>query len=219
LSSFNLFKSSTSAQRGRVSIMKLMAYCASLKERLSDYGVTYLPSVGGISLVSLSSTVMEKQFLRNSLGDLQVIVKDVLWWYSHVGIGTWIYQRKHLHTTGTMTRLSFSVAGSLVFNQGVMLLLAMLRLRLPNCKHVTIPLGVGACFGLVHLGRVYGHHCDSPHLFGTSGNSVSSTTTSLPNNGASSTQLSSKSPSPKSHSPSLEPDASSEERSMGLSLA
>merc|ERR550534_1939394 len=115
--------------------------------------------------------------------------------------------------------LSFSVAGSLVFNQGVMLLLAMLRLRLPNCKHVTIPLGVGACFGLVHLGRVYGHHCDSPHLIGTSGNSVSSTTTSLPNNGTSSTQLSSKSPSPKSHSPSLEPDASSEERSMGLSLA
>ena len=96
-----------------------------------------------------------------------------------------------------LNRLSFSVAGSLVFNQGVMLLLAMLRLRLPNCKHVTIPLGVGACFGLVHLGRVYGHHCDSPHLIGTSGNSVSSTTTSLPNNGTSSTQLSSKSPSPK----------------------
>ena len=54
-----------------------------------------------------------------------------------------------------------SAAGSLVFNQGVMLLLAMFRLRLPDCRFVTVPLGVGACFGLVHLGRVYGHHCDA----------------------------------------------------------
>ena len=59
------------------------------------------------------------------------------------------------------SRVSFSAVGSLVFNQGVMLLLAMLRLRLPNCRHLTIPLGLGTCFGLVHLARLYGDHCDS----------------------------------------------------------
>ena len=42
--------------------------------------------------------------------------------------------------------MTISAAGSLVFNQGVMLLLAMFRLRLPDCRYVTIPLGVGACF-------------------------------------------------------------------------
>ena len=84
--------------------MKLVAYCLDMKERLSRVGSVCLPSVGGISLVSFSTMIMEKQFLRNSLGDVQVIVKDVLWWYSHVGIGTWIYQRKHLDSVGTMSR-------------------------------------------------------------------------------------------------------------------
>jgi len=178
-------------------------------DRVRHYGSSHLPSVGGISLVSLSSTVMEKQFLRNSLGDVQLLVKDALWWYSHIGIGTWIYQRKHLHRVDALSRLSFSVAGSLVFNQGVMLLLAMLRLRLPNCQHVTVPLGMGACFGLVHVGRVYGHHCDSlvPVVFSSSSPADStSPKTATPT-------LSSKSPSPlksaspvKSMSPSLELD-------------
>ena len=84
--------------------MKMIAYCLDLKERVVRLAGVYLPSVGGISLVSLSTTVMEKQFLRNSLGEVQVVVKDVLWWYSHVGVGAWIYQRKHLDSASTLSR-------------------------------------------------------------------------------------------------------------------
>ena len=82
-------------------------------DRVRHYGAAHLPSVGGISLVSLSSTIMEKQFLRNSLGDIQLLVKDALWWYSHLGIGTWIYQRKHLHSVDTLSRFEESVPASL----------------------------------------------------------------------------------------------------------
>ena len=85
-------------------VMKLVAYVVDLKERLVRYGGLCLPSVGGISLLSLSTTIMEKQFLRNSLGELQVVAKDVLWWYSHVGVGVWIYQRKHLDSTRPLSR-------------------------------------------------------------------------------------------------------------------
>lgn len=181
-------------------------------DRVRHYGAAHLPSVGGISLVSLSSTIMEKQFLRNSLGDIQLLVKDALWWYSHLGIGTWIYQRKHLHSVDTLSRLSFSVAGSLVFNQGVMLLLAMFRLRLPNCKHVTVPLGIGACFGLVHLGRMYGQHCDSLIPISSAATTTPKTATSTQSSKSSSPRQSS-SP-PKSMSPSLEPEVSGNSLSL-----
>lgn len=178
--------------------------------RVGRLTATHLPSVGGISLVSLSSTVMEKQFLRDSLGEAQLIAKDTLWWYSHLGIGTWIYQRKHLQSADTLSRISFSVVGSLVFNEGVMLLLAMLRLRLPNCKHVTIPLGFGACFGLVHLGRLYGQHCDSLITISPPPPPASSTTPKTSN-------PSSKSSSPmKSLSPSFHPESSDNMNSISL---
>lgn len=186
-------------------------------DRIRRFSLAHLPSVGGISLVTLSSTVMEKQFLRNVLGDTQVLVKDALWWYSHLGIGTWIYQRKHLQSTDAYTRFSFSVLGSLIFNEGVMLLLAMLRLRLPNCKHVTIPLGFGACFGLVHYGRVYGRHCDSLIPVSSSSSassSASSDATTSPK--ASSQNSKSSSPLKSAQTKSLSPDVSDVGSSLSL---
>jgi len=204
-------------------------YCLEVKERLARYGNACLPSVGGISLVTLSSTIMEKQFLRSYFGDVQPLVKDALWWYSHAGVGTWIYQRKHLSSVGAVSRVTISAAGSLVFNQGVMLLLAMFRLRLPDCRYVTIPLGVGACFGLVHMGRVYGHHCDAladKALATSAATSAAAAPPASSTAAVSSSPPLSKSASPrkrcstpqKSESPTPEPESIENENSLNLSM-
>ena len=78
-----------------------------------------------------------------------------------MGVGLYIFNRKHLKTAPLYSKVMFSVFGSAMFNFGSVLFWATTKNILPKCDHVRLVFGVMSGISFLAIGYEYLKYVDS----------------------------------------------------------
>ena len=88
-------------------------------------------------------------------GDGAVVATNTLWFNAHLGVGLYLYSRRHLQRQAMFPRVIYSVYGAVIYNFGMTLYWATTRLVLPNCKYVRCLFGVISGIAGLAIGKEY----------------------------------------------------------------
>merc|ERR1712038_62055 len=124
---------------------------------LKNMWTRYIPMAGCVSTGVLSINILApKYFQRMFFGCPYVpAITNSLWFNSHLGVGLYIYNRKHLTKASKPERVMFSVYGAVLFNFGTVLFWATSKRLLPKCSFVTALFGVGSTIVCYFIGHRY----------------------------------------------------------------
>ena len=94
-------------------------------------------------------------FFFRFLSPNELTAANLLWFNSHVGVGLYLYSRKHMKQAKMPYRLAYSAFGSILFNFGSVLIWATTKSLLPNNDTVRSLFGIGSGLALLYIGRDY----------------------------------------------------------------
>lgn len=115
----------------------------------------YLPMIGSASSVAFSFDVMHPAAFRRIFGPFDTAVANALWFNAHIGIGVYLYTRRHMKPDSELKKLGFCVFGSVMFNFGTLLFLATLKNVAYDNDWFRVAVGVLATGGLLYTGKKY----------------------------------------------------------------
>lgn len=94
-------------------------------------------------------------FIDRLFSPFELIVANGLWFNSHLGVGLFIFSRKHIEIASVPYRVLYSALGSVIFNFGSVLLWATGKAVLPS--HPPTRVAFGALSGLAFLSLGYSY--------------------------------------------------------------
>ncbi|XP_064594856.1 uncharacterized protein LOC135461610 [Liolophura sinensis] len=116
---------------------------------------TFVPVAGSISYEIFSANITNPGQFIKLFSPFELIVANGLWFNSHLGVGLYIFSRKHIATASVPYRVLYSALGSVIFNFGSVLLWATGKAVLP--PHPPTRVAFGALSGLVFLSLGYSY--------------------------------------------------------------
>ena len=90
----------------------------------------------------------------------ELVVANSLWFTAHLGVGLYIYGRKHIQYKPGPVRIMYSVFGSVIFNFGSVLVFATSKSLLP-CESLRAVVGVTTALVFLYIGKSYLDMVDS----------------------------------------------------------
>ncbi len=94
-------------------------------------------------------------FFSSLVGSSQHVVANCLWFNSHLGVGMFLYSRKHLRRAPMYYRVLYSVYGAVIFNFGTVLFWATTKALLPKCNYLRTIFGVLSGIAFLAIGKEY----------------------------------------------------------------
>ncbi|CAF0898804.1 unnamed protein product [Adineta steineri] len=89
-----------------------------------------------------------------------VPVVNSLWIGSHIGIGIYLYNSKHLRNANTFDRILYSIYGSAIFNLGTVLVMSIVRSIFPDSTPLRLGVGLSSSAAMLFIGRRYIQYID-----------------------------------------------------------
>ncbi|XP_014787104.1 uncharacterized protein LOC106881286 [Octopus bimaculoides] len=126
-----------------------------------DAIAVYVPTFGAISYSVFALNIMEHARFKRLFAPNELLVANTLWLNAHLGIGFFIYSRRHLADSPVYKRIIYSAFGTIAFNFGSVLLWASLKSLLPNSTGLRVLFGLLSSWGLLYVGKDYLDHVDT----------------------------------------------------------
>lgn len=121
-----------------------------------------IPAIGTVSYELFCLNIVQPKRFSRFFGTRDLAAADFLWFNAHVGIGWYIYHRKHIQTLQTPWRVAYSVFGSGIFNFGTVLFWGTIKALVPKLPDaVKIVFGFSSGMLLLYLGKSYLDFVDS----------------------------------------------------------
>ena len=84
------------------------------------------------------------------------VVSNALWFNGHLGVGLYLFSRKHLRRAKMPWRITYSVFGAVIYNFGTLLFWATTKAAiLPNNATLRSIVGIGSGCAFLFLGHHY----------------------------------------------------------------
>ncbi|XP_074648843.1 uncharacterized protein LOC141904190 [Tubulanus polymorphus] len=128
--------------------------------KLDDVMYRFMPAVGGASYLAFSVNIMNPRLYKNLFAPHELLVSNKLWFNAHLGVGLYLYSRKHMITASAYQRIMYSIFGTVVFNFGSVLLWATTKALLPECVYMRSFFGLISGTSLLLIGKEYVAHLD-----------------------------------------------------------
>ena len=122
---------------------------------MTDLFFRYIPLAGSASALAFSLNVMNPTFFRSVFAPNELLVANSLWFNAHLGIGLYLYGRKHMRQGTTYQRVLFSVFGTVLFNFGSVLFWATTRALVLKNDILRSLFGVGTGIAMLFIGKEY----------------------------------------------------------------
>lgn len=95
------------------------------------------------------------------LSSYDVVAADCLWLNAHLGVGLYLFNKRHMKHAQMPYRVAYSVFGSVIFNFGSVLLWATCKSILPDNSSLKTLFGLISGCGLLFIGHKYVEFVDS----------------------------------------------------------
>ena len=84
------------------------------------------------------------------------VASNALWFNGHLGIGLYLFSRKHMRRAKMPWRIAYSVFGAVIYNFGTLLFWATTKAAiLPNNATLRSIVGIGSGCAFIFLGHHY----------------------------------------------------------------
>ncbi|KAL8584965.1 hypothetical protein ACOMHN_043601 [Nucella lapillus] len=125
--------------------------------RLSSNEICYriLPTLGSVSYGYFSVYIMDGAWFRSVFKETDFVVANCFWFNAHIGIGLYLFGRRHLRQAPANRRILYSVFGTSLFNFGSVLFWGTCKSLLPNRAGVRAVFGLLSGFWMLYFGREY----------------------------------------------------------------
>ncbi|CAH1793915.1 unnamed protein product, partial [Owenia fusiformis] len=121
----------------------------------------YIPLAGGASCLAFSVNILNSADFNRVFGDNNLVAANSLWLNSHLGVGLYLYSRKHIKRAPLPKRILFSVFGSAMFNFAVVLMWASAKqVVLPDKPAIKTLFGLVSGATMLAIGREYLKYVD-----------------------------------------------------------
>jgi len=74
---------------------------------------------------------------------------------SHIGLGVYLYSRRHMEVASRPWRMAYAVCGSVLFNMGTVMVCAVTKVLLPHIDAVRTVFGVTTGIAFLTIARRY----------------------------------------------------------------
>lgn len=138
--------------------MKIL--CRVRNTKKEDVLSVYIPTLGGVSYGIFSINIMDHTNFRRLLAPYDLLMTNSLWLNAHVGVGLYMYTRKHMTTVPVYKKILFSSFGTVAFNFGSVLIWASVKSLLPENTSLRVLVGVASSVAFLYLGKEYLDHVD-----------------------------------------------------------
>ncbi|XP_059168701.1 uncharacterized protein LOC131950523 [Physella acuta] len=127
----------------------------------SDFGYKIAPGVGSVCYGYISFACMDPLWFGRAFGDVHKLVSNVLWIQAHLGIGLYIFSRRHIRKLSTNRALFYSIFGSALFNFGSCMIWGLGRTLLPPSSTLRVAFSLISSCLLLYAGQDYLQYVDN----------------------------------------------------------
>jgi len=85
----------------------------------------------------------------------ELLVSNMLFLNSHIGLGVYLYSRRHMRLAAQPWRIIYSVYGSVLFNLGTVMFCAVTKVVLPRIDAVRTIFGIASGFMFLTVAGQY----------------------------------------------------------------
>ncbi|CAL1534200.1 unnamed protein product [Lymnaea stagnalis] len=126
----------------------------------SDFGFKIAPSVGSVCYGYFSLACMNPFWFNRAFGDVHEVVKNVLWAQAHLGIGLYVYSRRHIRKLPASRAILYSLFGSVLFNFGSCMVWGLGKTLLPHSPAMRVAFSLLSSCLLLYAGQDYLQYVD-----------------------------------------------------------